>query len=455
MLYAIVDIETTGGHAAANGITEIAIAIHDGKQVIQFYETLLNPLKPIPYFIQNLTGIDDNMVAAAPLFSEKAKEIYTLLEGKIFIAHNVNFDYSFVKHHLEKAGYNWSAKKLCSVRMARKILPGMKSYSLGKLCHQLKIAHSNRHRAGGDALATAALFSLLVAKDINGEIPKMLKGKNTEQYLPPHLPAAQILALPATPGVYYFHNQAGKIIYIGKAKNIAKRVRTHFSNNKTNKQKQDFLKEINKVTYTECATELMAHILESVEIRKLWPSYNRSQRGYLPKYGLYAYEDRDGFLRLAVEKNKMIHKPVFSFNTIHEGHQRLRSLIKQFELCPRLCNLSSMADCTTLIAHDECIAHCRKGIETYNHKVVEALTWMQKHLPSFAFIDKGIAEDTKSCILIRKGNIYGMGYIDKNISVEDPEKLASHLEPLQDNDFIRNLVYKHARDYPEKCYNYA
>src|SRR5690606_38685467 len=173
MLYAIVDIETTGGHAAANGITEIAIAIHDGKQVIQFYETLINPLKPIPFFIQNLTGIDDNMVAQAPLFSEKAKEIYTLLEGKIFIAHNVNFDYSFVKHHLEKAGYHWNAKKLCSVRMARKILPGMKSYSLGKLCHQLKIAHNNRHRAGGDTLATAALFSLLMAKDVNGAIPKM------------------------------------------------------------------------------------------------------------------------------------------------------------------------------------------------------------------------------------------------------------------------------------------
>ena len=133
MLFAIVDIETTGSYAAGSGITEIAIAIHDGKEVLSTYETLINPNRPIPYFIQNLTGITPDMVENAPSFEEVAGQINELLTGKIFVAHNVNFDYSFVKHNLERCGYQIDARKLCTVRMARKIIPGYPSYSLGRI----------------------------------------------------------------------------------------------------------------------------------------------------------------------------------------------------------------------------------------------------------------------------------------------------------------------------------
>lgn len=455
MLYAIVDIETTGGHASANGITEIAIAVHDGEKVLHFYETLINPKTPIPYFIRQLTGISNEMVAGAPVFSEVAAQIHELLHDKIFVAHNVNFDYSFVKLHLERAGYECNVKKLCTVRLARKILPGMNSYSLGKLCHQLCISHHNRHRAGGDVLATSSLFSLLVANDVKGEMTKMLKGRNREQYLPPHLPVQQIDDLPDTPGVYYFYNQTGKIIYIGKAKNLSKRVKTHFSNNRPNKQKQDFLREINRISYKECATELMAHILESAEIRKVFPKYNKSQRGYQTRFGLYAYEDREGYLRFTIEKNKSIHKPVYSFNTIHEGHQRLKELIDEFELCPRLCNLIKSVNCKEHFESGFCKGNCADDAENYNAKVKDALQWLEKHLPTFALIDKGFNEDDKSCILMRNGNIYGMGYIRSRVLLQNAELLEKHLEPLQDNDFIRNLVYRHAEAFPDKCHTFG
>lgn len=451
MLYAIVDIETTGGNASSGSITEIAIAIHDGKNVLHFYETLINPHQPIPYFIQKLTGITDEMVAHAPSFEEVAPQIYDLLQDKIFVAHNVNFDYSFVKNQLGIAGYNWNVKKLCTVRLSRKILPGMYSYSLGKLCHQLQINHANRHRAGGDTLATASLFTLLMKEDKTGEIVKMLKGKNREQYLPPHVPVEQVDDLPQKPGVYYFYNRSGKVIYVGKAKNISKRVKTHFSNNKTNKQKQDFLREINRISYVECGTELIAQILESVEIRKLWPAYNRSQRGYLAQFGLYVYEDRDGFLRLTIEKNKSVQKPVFTFNTLHEGQQRILELISEFELCPRLCNITQTDNCNNENEGIVCKGNCRNTASHYNEKVMQALYWMEKHLPTFAFVDKGIHTSHKSCILIRKGNIYGMGYIEDESYLENEELLQKQLEPLQDNDFIRNLVYRHAAQFPEKC----
>lgn len=451
MLYAVVDIETTGSYALGNGITELAIVIHDGKNILQFYETLVNPHRPIPYFIQRLTGITDAMVANAPSFTEVAGQVHELLQDKVFVAHNVNFDYSFVKHHLMEAGYDWNAKKLCTVRLSRKIIPGLSSYSLGKLCHQIGINHQNHHRAGGDALATAELLTLLVARDDKEVITTMLKGRNKEQYLPPHLPVEQVDSLPETPGVYYFYDGRGKIIYVGKAINLYKRVKSHFSNNKAGKQKQDFLRDIYRISYKECATELMAHILESTEIRRLWPIYNRSQRGYLPKFGLYSYEDRAGYMRLAVEKMKPSYKPLYTFNTIVEGHQRLREMISEFELCPRLCHLATVAVCDENDEH--CKLHCRQEPAHYNGKVIASIQWLEKRLPTFVYIDRGLTERQRSCILMHKGNLYGMGYIEEGVQLTDLSLLQQRLEPLQDNDFIRNLIYKHAATYPERCYH--
>ncbi|MBS1773117.1 MAG: GIY-YIG nuclease family protein [Bacteroidetes bacterium] len=456
MLYAIVDIETTGSYASANGITEIAIAIHDGKEIVHFYETLINPNAQIPYFIQKLTGINNDMVASAPSFSEVAEQIHELLRGKVFVAHNVNFDYSFLKYQLEAAGYTMDARKLCTIRMARKILPGMRSYSLGKLCHQLGINLTNHHRAGGDALATAHLFTMLLQNDKEGVINGMLKGRNREQYLPPHVPVEQVDTLPKVPGVYYFYNNLGKVVYIGKAKNIAKRVKSHFSNNKSGKQKQDFLREIHRISYKETATDLMAHILESTEIRRLWPVYNRSQRGYLPKFCLLIYEDRLGYKRIGIEKNKHVYKAVHTFDTLIEGHNRIRELINEFGLCSRLCNLAKVADCENGVFAEGCTGECAalKNPKHYNKKVDEAIRWMQKQLPTFAFIDKGINDDEQSCILVKKGNFYGMGYITDGVLPDDIDQLQEKLEPMPDNDYIRNLVYKHASTYPEKCVNF-
>ncbi len=441
MLYAIVDIETTGSYAAANGITEIGIVIHDGVKTLHFYESLVNPQMPIPFFIQKLTGIDNSMVANAPVFGEIAAQIYDLLQDKVFVAHNVNFDYSFLKLHLQKAGFELNAKKLCTVRLARKVLPGLNGYSLGKLTQRLGINHTMHHRAGGDALATADLLAMIVAKDEEGAIEAMLKGKTSEQYLPPHLPVEHLERLPSSPGVYYFYNDKGKTIYIGKAKNIRKRVKSHFSNNKTNRQKQDFLRETHRISYKQCATELMAHILESAEIRRLWPVHNRSQRGYLPQFGLIVYEDMQGYKRFAIEKNKRNYKPVYTFNTLIEGHNRLRRLADEFGLCLRLCNLAATCDCPL-----------HQPPELYNEMADKAASHLKNQLPTFALIDVGMDDNDHSCILMKEGNLYGMGYItDKREQLLSVDTVIANIEPLQDNDYIRNLVIRHASEFPEKC----
>lgn len=219
-MYAIVDIETTGGYASANGITEISIQIFDGEKVIEQFETLINPNQTIPKYIQAFTGITNEMVQEAPVFEEVAEKIHTILQGNIFVAHNVNFDYSFIKSHLEFYGYTLNAKKLCSLRLARQIFPGFASYSLGNLCHSLEIEIKNRHRAGGDASATVLLFQKLLANDTKNIITASLHRHSKEQVLPPNVPQKHFTQLPATPGVYYFHDNKDKVIYVGKAKNI-------------------------------------------------------------------------------------------------------------------------------------------------------------------------------------------------------------------------------------------
>ena len=165
LLYAIVDIETTGGYAGAGGITEVAVFIFDGKKIIQQYETLLNPVYTIPRYVESLTGITNTMVESERQFSAVAGELYELLHDKIFVAHNVNFDYSYLKYHLAQAGYELNCKKLCTIRLGRQILPGMPSYSLGNLCRRVGINIEQRHRAGGDAAATVKLFRYLLGKD--------------------------------------------------------------------------------------------------------------------------------------------------------------------------------------------------------------------------------------------------------------------------------------------------
>ena len=278
MAFAIVDIETTGGYASANGIIEIGIKIFDGENIVEEFETLVNPGKPIPGYIQAFTGINNEMVKTAPAFEDIAGKVFTYLQGNIFVAHNVNFDYSFIKNHMELYGYNFNAKKLCTVRLSRQIFPGLPSYSLGNLCNSLEIDLNRRHRAGGDAGATVILFKKLLDNDAKGVIQASLNRNSKEAVLPPNVPKAHFDALPKTSGVYYFHDKKGKVVYIGKAKNIQSRVNSHFTNNSGNKQKQNFVRNVHAISFQPAATELMAAILESTEIKRLWPIFNTSQK---------------------------------------------------------------------------------------------------------------------------------------------------------------------------------
>jgi len=449
-MFAIVDIETTGGYAAANSITEISIRVFDGENELEHFQTLIDPCQPIPYYIQAMTGITDAMVSKAPKFSEVAPRVAALLKERIFIGHNVNFDYSFVKAQLNDEGYELDCRKLCTVRLSRKIFPGFNSYSLSKLSNSLGITIRDHHRAGGDTEATLAIFRLLLANDKDKHIEKSLQRNSKESILPPNVPKEQFEKLPYTPGVYYFHNEKGRIVYVGKANNIRYRVNSHFSNNSDSRQKQNFMKHVHAISFKACGTELMASILESTEIKRLWPVFNSSQKRWEDVYGIFLYEDQNGYHRLAIDKNRKRLNPVHTFHFLVDGHAILRKLVRDHDLCPRLCYLQKEGACAP-----GCKGACeqKESPILYNQRVAAATTAL-KTLPSFAIIDKGLNGEDRSCILVSEGKFYGMGYISASA---DPsrEQLMNELTAYHENSFVRNIVYSYAARFPDKVVSFS
>lgn len=445
--FAVVDIETTGGNATHSRITEIAIVIYDGTKIIERWESLVNPQQFIPDAIFALTGITNEMVAKAPVFDSISDRVLELLKDRIFVAHNVNFDYSFVRHELEKAGLKWTATKLCTVRAARKIKPGFPSYSLGRLCTSLNINLENRHRAGGDADATTILLSKLLEWDVTGEIDKMIKKTAQDQRLPPNLPPQDFEKLPEKPGVYYFYNELKKVVYVGKALNLKKRVASHFTGHKITPQRQNFLKEIHAISFEVCATELMALILECTEIKNLWPIYNRALKRFEPKYGLFQYEARNGFQYLAVGKLAKNQTCIETFSSNSEAIEVLRTLALKFQIDHRFCKYGSPGESENQFPLST--SDLPEELE-HNAKIENAIDFFLKSRPTYAIIDKGKTKDEYSCVFVENGKLHGMGCISSDTLIIELSDLKDHIDVYKSNQYLMNLISAFAEKNPGK-----
>jgi DNA polymerase III subunit epsilon len=446
-MYAIVDIETTGGNAGSGSITEIAILISDGKSILDSYTTLVNPLQPIPLFIEKLTGISDEMVSNAPTFSAIAKEVHELLQDKIFVAHNVNFDYSFIAHQLNQQGYRFNARKLCTVRLSRKVFEDLPSYSLGNLCRSLDIQVKNRHRAMGDAAATTELFHRIVEADRGLLIKSMLKKGSGDGYLPIHLSSDDLEQMPDRPGIYYFHDVKGKIIYVGKAKRLRKRVISHFSNNDVSKRKQDLMRMVHKISFKESGNELMMSVMESIEIKRIWPLFNRSQKKFENRFGICSYIDQRDVLRLGVVKKKKHLVLHTSFPYQLDGMRLLNKLAREHKLCPKMCFLQvETIECVGQ-EEDFCEGICSndENVERYNKKVTKVIADLQNLNPTIAVFGEGRKPNEKSCILIGKNDFLATGFIEEHLIKKIKlDKLLKKLEPAVSNEFIRSMVLNYA-----------
>ncbi len=441
-MYAIVDIETTGGYADHHRITEIAIYHHDGLQITDHYHTLLNPDRKIPQFITGLTGITSRMVEEAPAFETVAEEIMGWLKDRIFVAHNAQFDFSFLKKEFEGVGVNWQTKKLCTVRLSRKIIPGLESYSLGRLAESLGIKIPDRHRAGGDAQATARIFSLLLQRDQDGVISKALKRNSGETILPPNLPKEEFDRLPAKAGVYYFLDGHGQIIYVGKALNIKKRIAGHFTGEAREWNRSNIRNEIHHVTYELTGSELIALILESQEIRRLWPKYNLAQKYKVEEWGIYDYEDRNGYLRFCVNLIRKGTKPLITFSSKGDAWNFMWEKVKTFDLCPKLSGLQLAKGLCFSHQSGACKGACQgvESVKKYNKRTQKAIDSFFEAGESVAIIGSGRMSGEKSLVLIENGNYIGFGFVPKEESINSIDLARNFIKPSKDNRVVQNLV---------------
>lgn len=441
-MYAIVDIETTGGYAENHRITEIAIYHHNGVEVTDHFHALINPGRNIPYYITGLTGITTEMVMDAPPFEEIADDIMRLLEGRVFVAHNAHFDYSFLKKEFEQVGIAWQTKKLCTVRLSRKIIPGLRSYSLGSLAESLGIKILNRHRAGGDAEATVKVFNMLLQRDREGYISKSLKRNSGETILPPNLPKEEFDKLPSKAGVYYFLNARGQVIYVGKANNIKKRIAGHFTGDAHEWSRSRIRNEIHHITYELTGNELIALILESQEIRRFWPKYNHAQKYRVDEWGIYDYEDRNGYQRFSANMITKGSRPLIRFSTKGDAWSSLWERVREFNLCPKLSGLQLSKGLCFQHQTGECKGACM-GVEPvakYNKRIALAIQSFKRKGESVAIISKGRNADERGMVLVENGNYLGFGFVGKDIHVTNFEEARAYVKIGKETPTVQNLI---------------
>ncbi|MBM1106183.1 GIY-YIG nuclease family protein [Aurantibacter crassamenti] len=454
-MYSIIDIETTGNGVEGNRITEISIFKYDGHTIVDEFTSLVNPEMPIPYFITGLTGIDDDMVRNAPKLAELIPKIVEITNDTIFVAHSVNFDYNVIKNEFKNLGHEFVKKKLCTVRLSRKLFPGYTSYSLGKLCTALNIPLKDRHRARGDAHATVLLFEkLLRAEGATAVFKTFLNSKSQEATLPPLLSRNVYDDLPTKPGIYFFKDSKGKIIYIGKAINIKKRISSHFYDKSEKEIK--LCREIAHIDFELSGSEILALLMESAAIKHYFPKYNSAQKRKSQQYGIFTYEDQNGIKHLAPNKLKAMPNALATFYSISECRNYLENVCRDFNLCPKYCHLQEGVSTCSHYSIVNCEGICRgkENALDYNLKVENAIAFMQTKKENFFIKEKGRTLDEDAIILIKDGIYNGYAFIEKQSAITTINDLEHHIKLQSDTIEVQQIIYSYLNKNSNNVYSY-
>jgi len=448
--YAIIDIETTGGMSNRDRITEIGIVIYDGEKVVKTYETLINPERSIPPNITRITGITNDMVSEAPKFFEVAKNIVEMTEDCIFVAHNVRFDYSFIRNEFMNLGYTYTKKQLCTVKLSRKVFPELKSYSLGNLIKHFNIKVSSRHRALEDARATTILFDKMIKSEAGQEnIKKFVDGAIDLTKLPEGITKDFIKELPETAGVYYMYNEHGTPVYIGKSKNIKKRIIQHFG--KVTKKNEKMLQVVRTISCEETGSELVALLLESREIKTYNPEINRAQRRKVYPYFLHHYLDLHGYITFAITKtsakNKQ-NKQILRYCTSRRSASSyLRRTVKEFSLCDKLSALHPHDDHACIrVTTGDCFGACNKEElpQDYNERAVLGIQFLSKYFnENFILVVEGRTPTERAVVLVEDGNYQGYGYMEYDHLQYGVEEIKEAIHYVKDMSNECNMIIRH------------
>ena len=428
-MYAVIDIETTGGNYDQEGITEIAIYQYDGYKITDQFCSLINPKKQIQPFVKKLTGINEKMLQNAPIFFEVAKRIIEITENCIIVAHNAAFDYRILKTEFKRLGYEYERKTICTINLSKELLPDQKVFNLGKLASNLGIPFSDRHRAFGDAQVTLKLFELLIEKDIGKKIirehTKVLKNSKTpKRYL------KIIDKLPSKMGLYYILDTNNEIIYIGKSKNIKQSVIQDLTS--SNKKSIIIQNEISKVSFSFSGGELTTYLKQQNEIKINRPKLNGSS-----KYRIFP-------IGIRIDKTKTYHSII------------VEQVKKNFEYFSVYKN-KKLAEKTVLILADKfkiqvknpngISSHSKKTIQKkdssrqHNKKIMELCNSFSYPFPDFLLTENGRKQGEFTFILIKNYQFRGYGYFELYHQIKTMSQILSRLVSMEENNDVKKLIY--------------
>lgn len=339
---AIVDLETTGAHPGVDRVIEVGVILIDDGEVSLRWQRLINPEQRFSPFIEQLTGITPAMVADAPRFAEIADELQTLLQGRIFVAHNARFDYGFLKSEYERLGVQFAPERLCTVRWSRQLYPLLRGHGLDAICQRLGIANEARHRALGDAEATWQFLRQSCREHHPDTLHAAFVKQMQRPSLPPAITPERINSVPNCPGIYRFYGDEGKLLYIGKSKQLRERIMSHFNASPVSARNQRLHSQIRDLDWQCTAGELGALLKENQAIKKEQPLFNRRLRRVRELVAVTTKEDAQGYLRCQFSAfEKAGNKPLALFRNRSQAKAKLLELAKEHQLCKKLLGLET------------------------------------------------------------------------------------------------------------------
>lgn len=384
------------------------------------------------------------MLRSAPKFYEIAKRIVEITEDCILVAHNAQFDYRILCTEFRRLGFEYERPSLCTVELAKDLIPNQESYSLGKLVRSLGIPVADRHRASGDAMATVKLFKMLLDKDSTKSIiQESIRLNPKHQLEPKHIHIIE--QMPTVAGVYYMHKSDGEIIYIGKSNNIKKRVNQHFTN--TNPKSKKIQMQVAAVTYDTTGSELVALLKESEEIKRNNPIFNRALRRKIFTHALYSFVDEHGYINLKIDIADARKNPITTFANRQSGKLFMFHMVEAYQLCQKLTGLYNTK--TSCFKYDikECAGACiqKEAPEDYNTRVEALIEKNSYKNKSMVIIDRGRAIDERSAILIENGVFKGLGFFNLNYQINNIEVLESIITPMENNRDNQHIIHSYLR----------
>ena len=375
----IVDVETTGQSAAYCRVIEVALIRVEGGEVVDHFESLVNPGRFISPFIEGITGITNALVEDAPSFSRIARRLYTILDGAVFVAHNARFDYSFVKSEFAACGIPYSARCLCTVKLSRKLFPEHRHHDLSSLIERHNLSCRSRHRAMGDALAVLAFLSTVSSEAEEEKLSKAVRDILKSSSLPPGVDKVMLDELPEAPGVYLFFGKQGELLYVGKSVNIRDRVRSHFSGDGANAKEMTMTQQVQRVEHRQTAGELGALLLESQLIKELAPLYNTLARRKRNLTIARRSVDRKGYVNVSLEEIDHIEPEEAGtilgvFKHRKQALDYLSAIARSHSLCGKLLGLEQTRSYCFAYHLRQCNGACagEEDPELYNFRVEAA-----------------------------------------------------------------------------------